>query len=230
MTDPVPGEVFNVRPAPTHCGLCFQPLGASGGVIAGGLSLCDPCFHGDVAERLGFRGFRFEEQSKAATLNPGPTDFQFLDSAGPLVGGVGHRFRQAYYVALGAMARRLPLEVSFTRQADGGGLKSLLRREPKVGDKLFDRTVFVDARRSEALLRFLAAPGLQSVIMDMVAQGGEVTLKGNAARLHFESPIGEDPPPFTELRRNTALLLHYADIYCQHLERPTEVAWPPAPL
>lgn len=50
MTDE--GGIFNLRPLPTHCGICFESLGDTRGNLIGGLHLCDRCNSGDLPGRL----------------------------------------------------------------------------------------------------------------------------------------------------------------------------------
>lgn len=60
MTEPGDGGLFHLRPEPTHCSLCFQPLVPRQGELFGGLTLCPGCRHQPLAPRLAFRGFTFQ--------------------------------------------------------------------------------------------------------------------------------------------------------------------------
>jgi hypothetical protein len=211
----------------------------------------------DLAQRLAYRGFGFQ-QRQVVPLGSEGSNFPSFGHLGPGSGRSTYRVTERIerpgqapvrtekqiqvhdldlkttleglypLVLLGGLPRSIPLEVTFNRQGEGGSLRSLFRREPTVGDPLFDPVVFVDARRSAKLSALLSAEGLQSVIMEVVGGRGSVSIKGNAVRIHYEVLRWEDLPPEGEARRNLALVMHYCDLYCQHLERPQEMAWPPS--
>lgn len=212
------GGIFNLKPLPTHCGLCFESLGDARGNLVGGLHLCPTCDCGELAGRLDFRGFRFGEKVEwmgAYTPKMGSQLYQRLEPGGT-AGFVASQVN---------LARTLPLKAKFFPEHEGGSLLSLFRRELQVGEEMFDKTIYVESSRDEVTRKLLSHPGLQSAIVEVVFVTGKLTLDGAVVRTQKRCGMEEQLHPDV-VRRNLAVVAHYVDLFCQHLERPDEVRWP----
>ncbi len=217
MTDG--GGVFNIQPVPSNCGLCFSDLDGEKGALVGGLHLCSACNLGSFRDRLDFRGFHFAEKVDLTTSLAAPMapfgSFGMTDSnSGGLV------------ASQVTMARTLPLKAKFFPEKEGGGLLSLFRRELQVGDDLFDKAVYVESKRDEQTAKLLSHSGLQSAIMEVVFDTGMLVVDGQIVRTQRRYSAEEKPTDPSVIRRNVAVVAHYLDLFCQHRQRPQEVAWP----
>ncbi len=216
------GGVFHLSPLPSHCGLCFQALGDTSPSLVGGLHLCGTCDAGSVRERLEFRGFQFSETVEGSTTSVGAT--------GLGLGLVSHGSRthgESFTVVTSQvlMQRKLPVKIRFTPERDGGSLLSLFRRELQVGDELFDKSIYIESERDEVTQKLLSSPGLQSAVMEVVFDTGRLGIAGHTIWTQgFFS--GGEVANAAGIRRALAVVTHFLDLFCQHLERPNEVAWP----
>jgi hypothetical protein len=205
---------------PDQCALCRAQLGGATGNQVSSLLLCDPCHAGHVQGRIDHRGLQV--QSKLVERQSGrPGVLPGFDTTGALWPGAG----TGGVNLVGSFGRRLPLEAIFSPESNVGPLKKLFHREPQGGDPLFDRAIYIDARREPVLEGLIQSPGFQSAVLEIVADTGHLQIKGNAAATTCSSTDVQSLE-IHKLQRDLAVVLHYLDRYSLHREDRQANPWP----
>jgi hypothetical protein len=87
--------------------------------------------------------------------------------------------------------------------------------ELQTGDEIFDKSIFVDTQTPVKTLRMLEHEGIQLVILDAVANLGEIRFgavpHGTKVRVYGGWSDGRGLPPKTGLQRTIAIVLHHLE-------------------
>lgn len=97
-----------------------------------------------------------------------------------------------------------PFAASFSAERWQHTLVKVFKKEPQLGDELFDRSVYVTTSDEAACLALLKSEALADAIMAAVDEGASIQIDGARVSWTKRVKLGEDPEP---QGRHMALLL-----------------------
>lgn len=176
-----------------RCALCQIPLEQEEAERFATLDLCRPCLDGTFGERVAHRGIRVQ-QLGLVTRSLRENRTQYI-----------------YTLVSGTASCDLSLQASFSREDLFSRVGKLFRPELKVGDPLFDDTVFIRTDDKEGLARLLRVESLQSVIHHAISELAEheQPLRVDGPRVRLRSVQSPSSSRSDYLRRIVALVLHH---------------------
>lgn len=150
----------------TVCGLCEQSVSRNRTIRAFGLDICNGCETGKREVRARHRGIELGE----------PRQWTESKNQGSSGASVAHCAECRATVT----APALDVRAAFTREHLGAKLAKLFRfrDEIQVGDAIFDDVVLITTETEQATRQWLDDEGVQSAILDMVADGLSVKIEG----------------------------------------------------
>lgn len=101
------------------------------------------------------------------------------------------------------------LQASFTAESWKHTLIKVFKKEPQLGDELFDKSVYITTNDEEACLKLLRSDDkLSDMILDMVINGTTLQIQGTSVIWTKRVAQGDDPEPQPEhlLRVLSALM------------------------
>jgi hypothetical protein len=140
----------------TPCGVCLQPAPADAMNRAGGMNVCDRCFHGGASDSVRARGWLL-----SATMSR----FQVKETTFFTV------------VVTGKLDTPTPLTATFRMKSGVWMLAGLFGRTP-TNDPLFNKMVYASGDTS--MRSFLESDGAQSAVMDLVGELGTIHVGGSS--------------------------------------------------
>ena len=173
-----------------RCALCFEE--AERFNRAGGLAVCDTCFHSDLASRM--------EQLRGWIV--------YVDTWRQEVRVQNQT--KVYYQTICEVTLKIESTLEF-RCARLGFFSKLFGRffgRVTVGDPLFDGLVYLRTKSPEQLRSLLKKEGIQSSMMDLLGELPSFRVEGEQISGSIESP---DPP-------DTHLICRELAVFGAHIE------------
>jgi len=171
-----------------RCALCGTPCSPSGLNRVSALDVCDQCTLGDLSSRLLGRGWQSGSREWVVENDNGATFyvevFVSISGAPPI---------QATFLRNNILRRGLALF--------GGGVS--------IGDPTFDDSIFVSSRTKAFAKAFLQLEGPQNAVMELVGEGGKVTLNGGQLHCRAASRETLTAQPF---HLQCCVLMHHLEV------------------
>ena len=169
---------------PSPCAVCLVQRPVMNRV--GGLDVCNVCNHGGAAAAVAGRGW---------TLGSKYSTFRTKDDT-------------IYTVrAQGRHTTSSGLNATFRMKQGMWALLGMFMGT-SVGDPLFDKLVLARGTPADRLSRFLGGDGAQSALMDLVGEGGTITVRGPEVDVVVEA---RDMPDQARIESELAVLMTHLE-------------------
>lgn len=187
------------------CGLCHETVEKLDAQLISGIHVCPGCLRATyLPGRLTAQGLHLGYSYRTENGTVEIADEEVLDNS----------IRKVSALAQSPYTSRIHAKFVYESLLDKLG--KVFEKELQMGDKEFDKTVFIKTSTLSETEAFLSRPGVRSSILELIRMNAEISLDDN--KIYLEA-INKGPIDVQMFVIHAALLLHYLAEFTQPSNR-----------